>query len=39
VFATNRTLVEKAVRILHEFDMGPMTPAETREALNLRRRN
>ncbi len=39
VFATNRTLVEKAVRILHEFDMEPMTPAETREALNLRRRN
>jgi uncharacterized protein (DUF849 family) len=39
VFATNRTLVDKAVRILHEFDMEPMTPAETREALNLRRRN
>jgi uncharacterized protein (DUF849 family) len=39
VFATNRTLVEKAVRILDEFDIEPMTPAETREALNLRRRN
>jgi uncharacterized protein (DUF849 family) len=39
VFATNRTLVEKAVRVLHEFDMEPMTPAETREALGLRRRN
>jgi uncharacterized protein (DUF849 family) len=39
VFATNRTLVEKAVRILGEFGIQPMTPAETRVALGLRSRN
>jgi uncharacterized protein (DUF849 family) len=39
VFATNGLLVEKAVRILTEFGTQPMTPAETREALGLRRRN
>jgi uncharacterized protein (DUF849 family) len=39
VFATNGTLVEKAVRILAELEIAPMTPAETRTALGLAPRN
>ncbi len=39
VFATNRSLVEKAVRILGELEIAPMTPAETRAALGLRPAN
>jgi uncharacterized protein (DUF849 family) len=39
VFATNGSLVEKAVRILAELEIAPMTPAETRTALRLDRAN
>jgi uncharacterized protein (DUF849 family) len=39
VFASNGSLVEKAVRILREFGIEPMTPHETRTKLGLRARN
>lgn len=36
VFATNGQLVEKAVRLLREMGVRPMTPHETRQKLKLR---
>jgi uncharacterized protein (DUF849 family) len=39
VFASNTTLVEKAVRMLREIEVEPMTPAEARVAMGLKRTN
>ncbi len=39
VFASNKTLVEKAVRMLREIEVEPMTPAEARLAMGLTRTN
>ena len=36
VKATNEALVEEAKKIMKEYDLVPLTPAEAREKLNLK---